>query len=251
VLLFKILIAPVLIALVSLAGRKWGPGIAGWLLGLPLNSAPILAFMVLQEGRQFTSAAAFGSLLGLVAWAAFGLTYAACCTRLSWWASMLAGWAAYGIVGYLLLPVHLAVGWSFLLVVLALTLIRLAFPHPVQHQPIAARGRYELWLRMITATAMVLAVTAAARALGPQRSGILTVFPGYTTILAVFSHFQSPAWAVKTLRGVTMGLFTTAVFCLVLSVGLVRFSALPAFALALGAAGAMQAGSLVLVRRSA
>jgi uncharacterized membrane protein len=251
VLLLKILIAPVIIALVSLAGRKWGPGIAGWLLGLPLNSAPILAFMVLQEGRQFTSAAAFGSLLGLVAWAAFGLTYSACCTRLSWWASMLAGWAAYALVGYLLLPVHLGIGWSFLSVVVALTVILLAFPQPVQHQPIAARGRHELLLRMVTATAMVLAITGAAKALGPQRSGILTVFPGYTTILAVFSHFQSPAWAVKTLRGVTMGLFTTAVFCLTLSIGLAHLSALLSFSLALGAAGVMQAGSLIFVRRSA
>jgi len=251
VLLFKILIAPVLIALVSLAGRRWGPGIAGWLLGLPLNSAPILAFMVLQEGRQFASAAAFGSLLGLVAWAAFGLTYAACCARLSWWASMLAGWTAYAVVGYLLLPVHLAVGWSFLLVVAALTAILLAFPHPAENAPLAPRGRYELWLRMITATVMVLAVTAAAKALGPQRSGILTVFPGYTTILAVFSHFQSAAWAVRTLRGVTMGLFTTAVFCLTLSICLAHFNALLAFTLALAAAGVMQAVSLVFVRRSA
>ena len=41
-LLFKIFLAPVLILLVSLAGRKWGHGVSGWLLGLPLGSGPIL-----------------------------------------------------------------------------------------------------------------------------------------------------------------------------------------------------------------
>ncbi len=252
VLLFKILIAPVLIALVSLAGRKWGPGIAGWLLGLPLNSAPILVFLVLQEGRPFASSAAVGSLLGIIAWAAFGLVYALCCPRLSWWASTLAGWAAYGVVAWLLLRVHLSAGWSFALVVTALIAILLLFPRPAQSDvALPQRRRYELWLRMITATVMVVALTGAAKALGPQRSGILAAFPNYTTILAVFSHQQSAASAVKVLRGVTLGLYTTAVFCVVLSTCLMRTGALLSFSLAFTAAGLVQAGSLVFVRRGA
>src|SRR5262245_53761748 len=75
-LLFKIILAPILIGLVTLAGRRWGPGVSGWLLGLPLNSAPILFFMLLEQGPQFTSRAALGSLLGIIAWAGFSLVYA-------------------------------------------------------------------------------------------------------------------------------------------------------------------------------
>jgi hypothetical protein len=251
VLLFKILIAPVLIGLVSVAGRKWGPGIAGWLLGLPLNSAPILVFLVLQEGRPFASAAAVGSLLGIIAWAAFGLVYALCCPRFSWWVSTLAGWAAYGVMAWLLLHVHLSVGWTFVFVVAALISILLLFPRPPQGNLILPRRRYELWLRMITATIMVVALTGAAKALGPQRSGILAAFPNYTTILAVFTHQQSAAAAVKVLRGVTMGLYTTAVFCAIVAVCLLHMGALPSFTLALSAAGLVQAGSLVFVRRGA
>jgi len=251
VLLFKILIAPVLIGLVSLAGRKWGPGIAGWLLGLPLNSAPILVFLVLQEGREFASAAAVGSLLGIIAWAAFGLIYALSCPRVSWWVSMLAGWAGYGVMAWLVSHVHLGVGWSFVLVVAALITILLLFPRPAQSDLVLPRRRYELWLRMITATIMVVALTGAAKALGPQRSGILAAFPNYTTILAVFSHQQSAASAVKVLRGVTMGLYTTTVFCTILAICLLHMKAFPSFALALGSAGLVQAGSLVFVRRGA
>lgn len=249
-LLFKISIAPILIGLVSLAGRKWGPGIAGWLLGLPLNSGPILFFLVLQEGRGFASAAAVGSLLGIVAWAAFGLVYALCCPKLSWWASMLAGWAAYGAMAWLLLYVHLNAGWSFVFVVAALITILLLFPRPPQRDSLLPpRRRYELLLRMVSATIMVVMLTGVAKALGPQRSGILTAFPAYTTILAVFSHHQSASSAMKVLRGVTMGLFTAATFFLVLSTSLVRTGAVFSFSLALAAAGLVQAGSLTFVRR--
>jgi hypothetical protein len=251
VLLFKILVAPVLILLVSLAGRKWGHGISGWLLGLPLNSAPILVFLVLQEGRQFASAAAVGSLLGIVAWATFCLIYALCCPKFPWWASMPIGWGAYGLMAWLMLHVHLSVGWSFLFVVASLTAILVLFPRPAQSNLILQRRRYELWLRMITATIMVVALTGAAKALGPQRSGILAAFPNFTTILAVFSHQQSAASAVKVLRGVTMGLYTATVFCAILAICLLHMGALASFTLALGAAGLVQTVSLVFVRRNA
>ncbi|HKD83047.1 MAG TPA: hypothetical protein VKH81_25385 [Candidatus Angelobacter sp.] len=250
-LLVKIIIAPVLIGLVSLAGRKWGPGIAGWLLGLPLNSGPILLFLLLQEGHGFASAAAVGSLLGIIAWAAFGLVYALCCPKLSWWASMLAGWAGYAIVAFMLLPVHIGVVWSFVLVVGALAGILLAFPRPSQDDPVLPRRKYELWLRMITATIMVVTLTAVAKAMGPQRSGILTAFPAYTTIIAVFSHHQSASSAIRVLRGVTMGLYTAATFFLVLSTSLVRTGAVLSFTLALAAAALVQLGSFMFVRRGA
>src|ERR1051325_8032649 len=104
---------------------------------------------------------------------------------------------------------------------------------------------------MITATIMVLAITGVARALGPQRSGILIAFPAFTTILAVFSHQQSASSAVSVMLGVNIGLYTIAVFFLVLSICLVRMGAVPAFSLALAAAGLVQAVSLVFVRKNA
>jgi hypothetical protein len=251
VLLLKIFLAPVLIALVSLAGRKWGPGISGWLLGLPLNSGPILLFLLLQEGRQFASAAAGGSLLGIIPWAAFGLVYAYCCTKLPWWPSTLAGWAAYIAVAWFLLRFHPSLVWSFVMVLAALIAILFSFPQPSYKDLQLPRRKYELWLRMITATAMVVTLTAVAKALGPLRSGILSAFPAYTTILAVFNHQHSAAAAVLVLRGVTMGLFTAATFFLVLSIFLARTGAILSFSVALAAAGLVQAGSLVLVRRHA
>ena len=43
-ILLKLIIAPVLIGLVSLAERKWGASVSGLLVGLPLTSGPILFY---------------------------------------------------------------------------------------------------------------------------------------------------------------------------------------------------------------
>jgi hypothetical protein len=250
VLLFKILLAPLLIALVSLAGRRWGPGVAGWLLGLPLNSGPIMFFLVLEQGPQFASHAALGSLLGILAWAASVLAYAYCCLKMSWWWSTILAWIAYFVVAALLLLVSVSLMWAFVLVCAALALMLWAFPKSSQASSPPVYGRYDLILRMATASVMVLTLTGLARVLGPMRSGILSAFPAYTTILAVFSHWHGTAAAVRTLKGILVGLYTGATFFLILSPGLLHLSTAGAFGLAILGALMVQASSLIYVRRA-
>jgi hypothetical protein len=249
-LLFKILLAPVLIALVSLAGRKWGHGIAGWLLGLPLNGGPILFFILLEQGPQFAAQTAAGGLLGIIAWDAFNLVYAYCCLRMNWWQSTLVGWLAYFVAAALLLYVKVGAGWAFLLTCVVLALILWAFP---RSQPMAepvSYGRYDLVLRMLTASAMVVGLTAFARLLGPTRSGILSAFPAYSTILAVFSHLHGAEVAVHTLRGIAVGLYTATTFFVIAAVAFTHLNPAGAFALAIAGALLVQMTSLVHVRRS-
>lgn len=249
-LLFKIFLAPVLIALVSLAGRKWGPGIAGWLLGIPLNSGPILFFLALEQGPEFASWTAVGSLLGILAWAAFSLMYSYCCLKLGWWYSTAIGWIAYFAVGALLLRIHLPVLESFVLVSISLALILWAFPRVSPPASPASYGKYDLLLRMATASVMVVSLTAFARALGPTRSGILSAFPAYTTILAVFSHRHQAAAAVTTMKGVAIGLYTASTFFLVLSIALLHLAIAASFVLATLAALVVQGASLLYIRRT-
>jgi hypothetical protein len=246
-LLFKIVLAPILIAAVSLAGRKWGPTVAGWLLGLPLTSAPVLLFLSLEQGPQFASQSARGSMLGLLAWAAFNFVFAATCLKLNWWQSTLIGWIAYFIVAALLLPVALKIGWVCLVVVAVLFLMLWFFPRTTE-LPETGRGKYDLWFRMASASGMVLLITAIARMLGATATGILTAFPAYSTILAVFSHRQHPQAAIHVLKGVTAGLYTAAAFFLALSLALSRLSVGWSFAVAAAAALPVQMGSLVYLR---
>jgi hypothetical protein len=62
----KLILTPILIGSASLAGRKWGAALGGWLVGLPLTSGPIALFLALEQGTAFASRAALGILFGLV-----------------------------------------------------------------------------------------------------------------------------------------------------------------------------------------
>jgi hypothetical protein len=251
VLLLKIILAPVLIGLVSLAGRKWGPGVSGWLLGLPLNSAPIFLFLLVEQGPQFAARAAVGTLLGILAWAAFTLAYAYCCLRLPWWWSTIVGWIAFCGLAWLLIPVNPGVMRAFCLVCATLAVVLLLFPRVEAPASPAFHSNAELWLRMAVAGAMVTTLTTLAKVLGPAASGILSAFPAFTTILAVFNHRHHPAAAVRVLKGLSAGLYTSATFFLVLSLSILRFTIALSFVLASIAALTVQAGSLAYVRRRA
>jgi hypothetical protein len=66
VTLLKLVLAPALVVVSSLAGRRWGPEPAGALVALPIVAGPILFITYLDHGRRFVSRAASASLLGLV-----------------------------------------------------------------------------------------------------------------------------------------------------------------------------------------
>jgi hypothetical protein len=73
---FKLLLTPLLIALISLAEWRWGAKVGGVLVGLPLTSAPISLFIALDLGTPFASQLAIGVLMGLISQAIFCITYA-------------------------------------------------------------------------------------------------------------------------------------------------------------------------------
>lgn len=208
-------------------------------------------FLVLEQGPQFASHAALGSLLGILAWATSVLVYAYCCLKMPWWWSTLIAWLGYFTVAALVLRVNLRVGWAFLLVCAALAAMLLVFPRNIKPGSPPVYARYDLILRMVTAAVMVVTLTGFARILGPVRSGVLSAFPAYTTILAVFSHRHETAAAIKTLKGILAGLYTAATFFLALIPGLVHLTAAAAFGLATLSALLVQSVSLAYVRRAA
>jgi hypothetical protein len=97
-LVFKLLLTPLLICLVSLVGRRWGPTVSGWLVGLPLTSGPVALFLALEQGTAFASHSAQGTLLGLISVAGFCLAYSWFSLRLSWLWSILASWGVFFVL---------------------------------------------------------------------------------------------------------------------------------------------------------
>src|SRR5438445_13039399 len=83
-LLLKLVVTPVLIAGATLAGRRWGDRLSGWLVGLPLTSGPVVFFLAIDEGSRFATTAALAVLPGTISQAAFAVAYARVGVRAGW-----------------------------------------------------------------------------------------------------------------------------------------------------------------------
>jgi hypothetical protein len=249
-LIFKLLVTPLLIALLSLVGRRWGPAVSGWLVALPLTSAPVALFLALEQGTPFAARAAQGTLLGLISVAGFCLAYSWLSLALGWLMSILASWGVFFVLTALLEQVSAQLIVDFAAVIISLAVVLCLLPAGRAANSPTAPPRWETPLRMLVASAFVVALTGVAGLLGPQLSGLLTPFPVYATILAVFTHhFQGAAAARQLLRGVVSGSFTFAVFFLALSFLLANRGIAVAFSLAALAALVSHSGILFLLRR--
>lgn len=249
-LVFKLLLTPVLIGLVSLAGRRWGPAVSGWLVGLPLTAGPVALFLALGLGTVFASRAAQGAILGLVSLAGFCLTYSWLSFRTGWLWSLLVSWGVFFALTFALERVSLPLVVAFLGVIGLLAIVLKLLPSSHRQVPMVNPPGWEILLRMFVATAFVVILTAIASSLGPQLSGLLSTFPLYASILAVFTHrFQDAAAARRLLRGLITGIFTFAVFFLLIAALVERWGIVVAFGLATLIALLLHGCSLWLMRR--
>ena len=249
-LLLKFVLTPVLIAAASLAGRRWGQAVGGWLVGLPLTSGPVAFFLALDHGVGFAAAVAFGSLAGALAEAAFCLAYG-WSARHGWLVALAAASAAFTAVAAglqrLALPLLALGAIVFATLAVALWLM------PPRSAVVAAAPppppRWDLPARMVITTALVVGLTGVAPVLGPRLSGVLASFPVYAAILTVFAHRAGATPAVQVLRGLLLGLFSFGAFFLVLGGLIERLGVAGGFVAATIAALAIQAGSLAFVVR--
>ena len=235
VLLLKLLLVPLLIYLVTLAGRRWWPLVAGWLSAFPIVAGPILLTLALEQGAPFAANAAEGTLLAVVAILVFSLAYAWACVRYGVAGSMLLALLAYGLAVAALQALRLPLGAAFVLVWCALLLAARLFP---SLPPDAGdRRRNDLGWRMLAAALLVLLVTTGASQLGARLSGFFAMFPVMSTVLVGFAHAGAGRGsAVALLRGMVTGYFGFSVFCVTLAMQLPQAGLGGAFGLALGCA---------------
>ena len=249
-LAFKLLLTPVLIGLVSLAGRRWGPAVSGWLIGLPLTAGPVIFFLALDQGTAFASRAAEGTLLGVVSVTGFCLAYSWLSLRLGWLYCVLVSWAVFFALTIVLERISLPLALAFAGVVSLLVVVLKLLPDDQGQSGVTKSPGWETLLRMLVAAAFVGGLTSVAGFLGPQLSGLLTTFPVFATILATFTHhFQGAASARRLLRGVVTGFFTFAIFFLIIAGLLERWGIVATFGVAILVALVMHGGLLFLLRR--
>ena len=247
-LLLKLTLAPGLVTATTLAGRRWGPRMAGWLGGLPVVVAPILLAITLEHGRAFGARAAGGALLGLLSLTGFILAYGWFARVMRWLPAAALGWAAFLGMTLVLDQVDPPNWLSLLAVCASFAAAAALLPRAPAEAPGAA-PRFDLVLRAAATAALVLALTGLAGALGPRLSGLLASFPVLATVLAAFTHAQEgPAAAAQLLRGFATGLVAFAVFCFSVAELLPHHAVAVTFLASAGVALAAHAVSFVLQR---
>lgn len=253
-LVVKLVLTPALIGAASLAGRRFGSAVGGWLVGFPMTSAPIALFLALGHGPAFAASAATGAMAGALSQAAFCLTWGWLAANRRGWPIALAGAsAAFGVATAALRFVALPPLALFGVVVAGLiAAVRLMPGTDGPARRAAPPPRWDLPARMIVATTFVIVLTGVAGALGPRLTGLLSPFPLYGAVLAGFAHaIDGPASATAVLRGLLLGLFAFSSFFLVLALALDRWEIAPAFAAALAVTMAVQGVALWRIRARA
>ena len=251
IFVLKLILAPVIIGSASLAGRKWGPVVSGWIVGLPLTSGPVVFFVALSHDAAFAANAALGVISGGLSLVAYALTYAWLATRFRWPAafagSMLvffAGTAVLQNFTFPLIPIFIAV---FAVILIGLRFMPNAAVEPGESHP----GPWDIPSRILIGTSFILLLTGSAPLIGSHLTGLLSTIPLYTTILTVFAHRrQGPAAAAHVLRGLLYGLLAFAGFFLTLNL-LIESAGIAAAFLAAIVAALMIQGTTSLVLRQA
>jgi len=239
-ILIRVVLAPLLVGGSSLATKKWGAGAGGWLLGLPLLSGPISVMLLAERGQDFARHAARGTLLGLVATAAFCAAYAWASRRWPWWGSLLTGYAAFAVTAGAFSLLEPTLAASLVIASAALVALVFATRDPGEARPAAPAPGWDLPVRVVLTGVLVVGVSLAAGHMGPEAAGLLAPLPVLGGIMAAFTHRRCGAAAARGLmHGAVIGSWGGVAFFAVIVWLMGSVAPVAVYALALCAAAAI------------
>lgn len=234
VFIIKLVLAPLLVAMATAAGYRFGPKVTGWLSGFPVVAGPLLLVFTLEQGPEFAAKAADFSLLGVVSLVGFCVTYLLVARNYHWALSVTSGWLFFVCCTYLLRTLESPWWLNALTAFLVIYLARRYLPRP--NAPLVPRtvSMWDIPARMLATAVLVVALSEAASGLGSHVSGLLTPFPVVTAVIAVFSQRdQGFAGAARTLNGLLISMPAFVLFCLVMGLTLVPLGPALAFGIAM------------------
>ncbi|PTU32140.1 hypothetical protein [Stenotrophobium rhamnosiphilum] len=219
VLAAKLLVSPALIGLASLAGKRWGPNIAGLMGGLPLVGGPVVLAVWLLHGSEYATQVSLAAPIGVWATMVYLLVLGFISVRWPWYSAIPFSWLCYLITALLID----ASGFSQSLV-LGIAIIpglwiaaTRVLPKPKAAPIPAALPQIELFARMAAAALLVWTLTTISEHLGTHLTGVLAGAPVAAVVIPAFTMANSGRDALLiTLRGFLTGLMGFAVFFLIL-----------------------------------
>lgn len=250
--LLRLALVPGAVWLASLAARRWGHAVSGYLGGLPMIGGPITLYLAIDYGPQFAARSATFTLAAILGQAAHLLAFSHAGRGARWPLALAAGWGSF-------LAVALAVAWlspapvpALALAATGLAAAWLWLPHPRGTSPPPAIPRAELRLRLAAAFVLAAAILAAARAFGPVVSGVMLSMPVTGSIMPPFTlALYGPDALARLMRGFVVGLSGFAAFFFALAAGLASLGIVAGFAAAVAAALAAVFAVARLARRGA
>jgi hypothetical protein len=235
--LLRLLLVPAAVWLASLAARRWGHAVSGYLGGLPLIGGPITLYLALDHGTDFAALSATLTLAAILGQAAHLLAFAHGARRLRWPAALAVGWCSFALVAIVLAGLPLTAQAALALAAAGLALAWRFLPRPRGPATMPSVPAAELRLRLAAALALAAVILWGAAALGPVVSGVLLSVPITGSIMPPFALALYGSDAVARLtRGFVVGLCGFAAFFFTIAAGVVSLGTTIAFSAAIVAA---------------
>ncbi len=219
-LLLKISVPPLLVALMSLAARRWGATFGGLIMGLPWMTGPVVYFLGAEKGTDFVVSASLGVELAVWGMGAYILGFGFASRGGHWLTALVTGIVGYVAVGLVTQGLAVPLWLATAVAVLVLVLVYLLLPRPTSS---AIPGRLPQWdipARMVATFVLVGLIMITADRLGPQRSGLIASYP---VILTVIGSFTLRQWGrdalLRVLRGISLSLLAFVGFFAVVGFG--------------------------------
>ncbi|HET9170053.1 MAG TPA: hypothetical protein VFN97_11475 [Actinospica sp.] len=234
ILLFRAALAPVLVLIVSVVGRRLGPRLGGRLLGAPTTTGPFLFVLCISAGASTAAGAAHGSAAGQLTVTCFCLAYGRFARGRRPLPTLLIAVTCSALAAFVAATLD-DIGLTAALSLLLVTVGLLTWPSSSRPQPKQTpTRRWELPARMAISAAMVVGSTEVALAAGPFIGGIASSLPVLLSVMGPSAHRASDALADELMHGALISCLATISFLTVVAFTLQPLGLL-AFPLALGA----------------
>ena len=235
----RLALVPAAVWLASLAARRWGHTVSGYLGGLPLIGGPITLYLALDHGADFAAHSAMVTLAAIAGQAAHVTAFAHVGRLARWPVALVAGWASFACTAILAAALPLTPALALALAGVALYAAWRGLPRPRDDAGLPTIPALELRLRLAAALALAIVILWGAGEFGPVVSGVLLSVPVTGSIMPPFTLALYGSDAVARLaRGFLLGLSGFAAFFFVVACCISSLGITPAFVAALAAAPA-------------
>lgn len=218
----KALVSILFVVTLSVIAERVGPRAAGIISGYPLGVALSLCFIGLEVSPEFAAHSAVSTVAGLAAIVALvcgyllGLGWTQGVGRIAGVAiTVVTALTAYGVMAALLSLLPASWAGAVMIALLSIVLSSVLF-NTIPDVPIIQNvrlGFMALMLRAVFAGMAILAITTAAKLVGPTWAGLFSAFPSTMLPLLIIIHYtHQPAHVRTIIKNVPRGLQSMLIY---------------------------------------